>query len=312
MKGRENKMFELRVCVTLKCNYKCTYCSKDGEGIYSDNSNLRDDEIISIVEQLSKKGVSSVRLTGGEPFCRKGLVNLAGRIRNIVGIENVSLVTNGALIDSEVIDLIAKRPVFSYISVSLDTLQREKYREITKSDTLGVVIDNIRLMAKQGIKTRINYVLTKENQNEFDDILEFCINGKIDLKVLDLYNNKSKYVCVDVVKEVLLKKGFVLSSIERIIGDLGTPMEVYEGYDIKIIVKDSRLGTTYSDLACSKCKRYPCQLGVIGPIMTHDGIIKICTLGREMGINCFTIDEIDNLYEALSSVSNVEKKWNAE
>ena len=305
-------MFELRICVTLKCNYKCTYCSKDGEGIYSQNSNLRDDEIINIIEQLSKKGVNSVRLTGGEPFCRINLINLAEKIKSINGIEKVSLVTNGALIKQDEIDLMAKKQIFSYVSVSLDTLQREQYRKITRNDTFEVVIDNIKLMTKKGIKTRINCVLTKENQNEFESILDFCINEKIDLKILDLYNDKSKYVSLDEIKDMLLKKGFKLSSLERILGRLGTPMEVYEGFGIKVIVKDSMRGTTYSKLVCQKCERYPCQIGIIGPIMTHDGIIKICTFGREMGMNCFGIEDIDKIHKILVDANDVEEKWNIE
>lgn len=303
-------MFELRICVTLKCNYKCTYCSKDGEGIYSQNPNLSDDEIVNIVEQLSKKGVTSVRLTGGEPFCRNGLINLAEKIKCINGIEKVSMVTNGALIKPDEIDLMAKKQIFSYVSISLDTLQRQQYREITRNDTFKVVIDNIKLMTKKGIKTRINCVLTKENQNEFESILDFCINEKVDLKILDLYNDKSKYVSLDGVKDMLLEKGFKLSSIERILGRLGTPMEVYEGFGIKVIVKDSMRGTTYSKQVCPKCERYPCQIGINGPIMTHDGIIKVCTFGREMGINCFGIDDIDEMHKIILDAKDIEGKWN--
>ena len=86
-------------------------------------------------------------------------------------------------------------------------------------------------------------------------------------------------------------------------------MKVYRGQGIEVIVKDSNNGTRYSVEACKKCKRYPCQLGIVGPIMTHDGVIKVCNLGREKDINCFRINEVDKIRQVLDGTSGLIRGW---
>lgn len=299
---------ELRICVTLKCNFLCVYCSKDGEGIYSELPELSREEIIELVKRFTRIGVNSVRFTGGEPFCRKDFISIAKDVKAVKGIESVSMVTNGSLLDEDIITEIAEHNIFSYVSISLDTLNKEKFIEITKRNKLDIVIDNIRLMAKKGINLRINFVLTKDNLDEFDKMLDFCIKEKVDLKVLDLYNNKDNFIISERVQQVLSRKQFVFCTERKIPGGFGTPMMEFLGSGIHVIIKDSLLGTTYSEYSCKRCKRYPCQLGVVGPIMTHDGIIKICNLGRERGINCFAANELEELINAFKSV-RYERKW---
>lgn len=302
-------MYEIRICVTLKCNYLCSYCSRDGEGIYSEKSELTDEELIQIITNMTTIGIDAVRITGGEPFCRNGLLNLANEIRKIPGINKLSIVTNGSLITKDVIEEISNHNPFDYISVSLDTLSFSKYKEITKRDTMEQVINNIVELVKHGVKTRINFVLTQNNVDEVEKIIEFCIQRKIDLKVLDLYNDTENFIDMTVVEQIVKEKGFRFYKEDRIPGGLGTPMKVYSGYGIDVILKDSNEGTTYSLKACEKCSKFPCQLGVVGPIMSHDGIIKICNLGRERGINCFGINELDSIKNILDTAKGISKAW---
>lgn len=302
-------MYEIRICVTLKCNYSCSYCSKDGEGIYSEKPELTDEEIIELIANMTLIGVDSVRLTGGEPFCRTGLLDLAYEIKKIPGINKLSIVTNGSLISDDVIEKLSKNNPFDYVSVSLDTLSSAKYKKITKRDTMERVINNIVALVKSGVRTRINYVLTKDNFDEAEEIVEFCIREKVDLKVLDLYNDVENFVDATVVEKIVKEKGLSFYREDRLPGWLGTPMRVYSGYGIEVIIKDSNEGTVYSSKVCEKCPRFPCQLGIVGPIMSHDGIVKICNLGRERGVNCFDANEHENIKDALGAARTISKAW---
>lgn len=302
-------MYEIRICVTLRCNYMCSYCSKDGEGIFSENPELSNEEIINIITNMTALGIDSVRLTGGEPFCRSGLLQLAHEIRNIPGIKKLSLVTNGSLITDTVINQLSENNPFDYISVSLDTLNALRYKEITKGNTFDTVIKNIVALTKIGIKTRINYVLSSKNVNEAKKIVEFCIRENIDLKVLDLYNDDENYVSPIVIEDIVKEKGFSICNKNRLPGNLGNPMRVYRGYGIEIIIKDSCEGAVYSSEACKKCHRFPCQLGIVGAILSHDGIVKMCSLGREKGINCFDSNDFEKIKRVLDTAKHMSNEW---
>lgn len=303
------EMYELRVCVTLKCNYRCSYCSKDGEGIYSDRPEMQQGELLEYIKKLCKIGVNTARFTGGEPFCRKDFLDLARNVKNIDGIDSVSVVTNGSMLSDSLIESIANESIFSYVSVSLDTLTEKKYAQITKSNAFDEVIHNIEKLAQKGVCTRINFVLTKENIAEISDMLDFCIRTRVNIKILDLYNNRNSYVEPSKIQKILTDKNFSKNDVVRLPGNLGTPMNVYKGHGIEVIVKDSNEGTVYSEKACKNCKRYPCQLGIVGPIMTHDGVIKVCNLGREKGTNCFDMSQIDKIQEVFETTSELIAGW---
>ena len=302
-------MYEIRVCVTLKCNYRCIYCSKDGEGIFSNNPELTEEEILKIVENMTSIGINSVRLTGGEPFMRRGLINLAHKVKRINGIDKLSIVTNGAMINDEIIEQLSNNNPFDYMSVSLDTMDPIKYKCITQRDCFNIVKNNILALSKCGVKVRINYVLTSDNVGEAEQLIDFCLQEKVDLKILDLYNNNSKFVEASVIEKIVRMKGLTFDREEMLPGNLGTPMAIYSGNGIEVIVKNSYKGTVYSQVACEKCPKYPCQLGVVGPIMTHDGIVKVCNLGREKGVNCFDAYDLKNIKRVLNDAQNLSQEW---
>ena len=96
----------LRVSVTDNCNLRCVYCMEEKENNFLKNDEkLTDDEIYKIVKESAKLGIKKIRITGGEPLVRAGIVNLIGRINNIPGIEEIYLTTNGILLADKLEDL---------------------------------------------------------------------------------------------------------------------------------------------------------------------------------------------------------------
>jgi cyclic pyranopterin phosphate synthase len=135
--GREIR--DLRVSVTDRCNLRCHYCMP-AEGLEwaPKEQELKFSEIERIVSLFAGLGVRSVRLTGGEPLVRKGLPELVERIAAIDAIEDISLTTNGILLEPMIEPLIAAG--LTRVNVSLDALTPERYKEITRRNGLQKVI----------------------------------------------------------------------------------------------------------------------------------------------------------------------------
>ena len=121
----------LRISLTDRCNFRCVYCMPE-EGVQqlSHFDILRIEEVEQAVRVATTIGIKSVRLTGGEPTVRKGLVDLVRNIAAMPEIENVSMTTNGVLLPRMAADL--KAAGLSRVNLSLDTLDAEKFHKITR------------------------------------------------------------------------------------------------------------------------------------------------------------------------------------
>ena len=150
----------LRISVTDRCNVRCFYCMPDTPAGFEPRSEiLTFDEIERVVRVAAGGGVRKLRLTGGEPLLRKDLPALLRRLSQIPGIEEVALTTNGVLLaaQAEAIHAAGVRR----INVHLDTLDRERYRQITRRDELGRVMAGIEAARRVGFSIKINAVAVK-------------------------------------------------------------------------------------------------------------------------------------------------------
>jgi cyclic pyranopterin phosphate synthase len=135
--GREIK--SVRVSVTDKCNFRCTYCMP-AEGLQwlGRDEILTFEEITRLVSVLARLGVDEVRLTGGEPLVRRDLPVLVEQLANVDGVADLSLTTNGVLLDRLAAPLVAAG--LRRLNVSLDTLNHVRFAEITRRDALDAVL----------------------------------------------------------------------------------------------------------------------------------------------------------------------------
>jgi GTP 3',8-cyclase len=135
--GREIK--SVRVSVTDKCNFRCTYCMP-AEGLQwlGRQEILSFEEIARLVELLARLGVDEVRLTGGEPLVRRDLPTLVGMLAQIEGVRDLSLTTNGVLLDRMAGPLVEAG--LKRLNVSLDSLNHVRFAEITRRDALDAVL----------------------------------------------------------------------------------------------------------------------------------------------------------------------------
>lgn len=157
MKDRYNREIDyLRISVTDRCNLRCLYCMPEDIDMVPMKEILTFEEIALIASEASKIGISKIKITGGEPLVRKNICHLVRILKNISGIEQVTLTTNGLLLAKYLEELINAGT--DSINISLDTTDRNRYRRITGHDKLEYVLEGLEMAVKSNIPVKINAV----------------------------------------------------------------------------------------------------------------------------------------------------------
>ena len=181
------KMDYLRLSVTDRCNLRCIYCMpKEGIKLIDRRELLTFEEIIRVVKILSELGVKKIRITGGEPLLRENILRLIDEINKIDGIEDISLTTNGALLNRYLDKLY--RVGIQRINVSLDSLNPKKYKMITRGGDLAPVLDGIFGAIKIGFKpVKINVVITHLlDENDILDFVKLTVKNSISVRFIEM------------------------------------------------------------------------------------------------------------------------------
>lgn len=175
----------LRLAVTDRCNLRCFYCMPE-EGIkyLPKHQLLTYEEMERIVTVLARLGVHKVRITGGEPFVRAGLMDFLHRLAQIDGVNELTLTTNGVLTAPHVVDLAALG--VRSVNLSLDTLDRERFRQITRRDELPAVLKTLDALLNAGIQTKINAVVMEgQNTQDLIPLSELTRTMPVDVRFIE-------------------------------------------------------------------------------------------------------------------------------
>jgi cyclic pyranopterin phosphate synthase len=176
----------VRLSVTDRCSLRCFYCLPKGARAFAEPAHwLTFDEIGRVTATFAALGVRRIRLTGGEPLLRRDLPELARRIAALPGVEDVSLSTNAVLLADHARAL--RRAGVARVNVSLDTLRPDRFARITGSDRLDAVIAGLRAARAAGFRPiKINMVALKGiNDDEFEDMVEFCLAQDFTLRLIE-------------------------------------------------------------------------------------------------------------------------------
>jgi len=147
----------VRLAVTDRCNLRCSYCMPEHMQFLQRKALLTYEEIIRVMQLLAAEGVSKVRITGGEPFLRKDLLHLLEQLVRLPGITQLSITTNGVLTRSFIPAL--QNLGIRHINLSLDTLQRDRFRRITYRDEFNAVMDTLEALLQHNMQVKINTVV---------------------------------------------------------------------------------------------------------------------------------------------------------
>lgn len=178
----------LRISVTDLCNLRCQYCMPE-DGICEKLPHeeiLRIEEIIKLVKVAAQEGVRKIRLTGGEPLIRRGIVELVGAINEIEGIEEIGMTTNGILLSKYASDL--KEAGLTRVNVSIDTLDSSKFAQMTRGGDLSQVMAGLHAAAEVGLKPiKVNTVLIGGfNNHEVDAFMTLAKKYDLLWRVIEL------------------------------------------------------------------------------------------------------------------------------
>ena len=158
----------LRLAVTDRCNLRCFYCMPaEGISYVPKEALLSYEEMERLIRLLAEMGITKIRITGGEPFVRRGLIDFLWRVHAIPGIEEVNITTNGVLTTPYVTEL--KDMGIASVNLSLDTFDRQRFLEITRRDEFERVLTCFHALLDHGITTKINAVVM-EGKNTQDII----------------------------------------------------------------------------------------------------------------------------------------------
>ena len=265
----------MRISITDRCNLRCGYCMPEcGVPSVPHDMILRFDEIIGLVKIFCSMGIKNVKITGGEPLVRKGAVGLIKDIKAIDGIEKVSMTTNGILL-SKNLNALAEAGIDS-INISLDTLNRQKYLNITGFDGLNTVLKAIdECRAFPEIKVKINAVtMVDYNRDEICNLADFAAGVGATLRFIEMmplglgtgFDGYSQDEIIAVLEESY-------GSAKTINDKAGSgPAKYYSFEDYK-----GRIGliSPMSHKFCGDCNRIR---------LTSEGLLRPC-LGSDVGID---------------------------
>ena len=177
----------LRVSVTDRCDLRCVYCMAENMTFLPRSDLLTLEELDRLCTAFIRKGVRKIRITGGEPLVRKNIMSLfaalSGHLQS-AALDELTLTTNGSQLKKFAADLAAAG--VRRINVSLDTLDAQKFRAITRWGDLAQVLDGIRAAQAAGLQIKINMVALKNvNEHEIEKMLHWCHGEGMDLTLIE-------------------------------------------------------------------------------------------------------------------------------
>lgn len=260
------KIDYLRISVIDRCNLRCVYCMPE-EGIESIHHDeiLTYDEILRICEIVSELGIRKIKITGGEPLVRKDIVNLIRDIKNIDKIEQVTLTTNGILLHEMLDDLYDAG--IDAINISLDTLNKDNFKKITRRDGLEKVLMSIDKAYDLGIRVKINCLAIRDfNLRELVEIASFAKDREIDVRFIELmpigFGKKYTQIDNDEILSILESR---FGTFEIVTEKRGNgPAKYYRNQNMKGCIG---FISAISHEFCESCNRIR---------LTSSGFLKLC------------------------------------
>lgn len=260
------KIDYLRISVIDRCNLRCVYCMPE-EGIetISHEEILTYDEILRICEIVSELGIKKIKITGGEPLVRKDIVDLIRDIKSIDKIEQVTLTTNGILLYDMLDDLYDAG--IDAINISLDTLNKENFKKITRRDGLEKVLMSIDKAYDLGIRVKINCLAIRDfNIKEIVDIASFAKDREIDVRFIELmpigFGKKYTQIDNDELFSILESNFGIFETVTEKRGN--GPAKYYKNKNMKGCIG---FISAISHEFCESCNRIR---------LTSSGFLKLC------------------------------------
>jgi len=276
----------VRLSVTDRCDLRCRYCMAETMTFLPHRDLLQVDEIAALADILMARGVRRIRLTGGEPLVRRDIGEIVARLGGRLGsgLDELTMTTNGTQLPRFAERLAAAG--VRRINVSLDSLDPDRFRHITRRGDLAQVLEGVRAAAAAGLKIKINMVaLAGLNAEEIPGMLAWCIAEGHDLTLIETMplgrvedDRTEHYLPLDKVKRRLAEQWSLRPSAAR----TGGPATYFEVADTGV-----RLGliTPLTGNFCASCNRIRITAtGTVFGCLGQDQKVELRDALREGGV----------------------------
>ena len=285
----------MRLSVTDRCDFRCIYCMAEDMTFVPRAEILTLEELELVARAFVGLGVAKIRLTGGEPLVRQNVMSLINNIGHLEGLDELTMTTNGSQLQKYADELLAGG--IKRINISIDSLQPERFKSITRTGDLQKVLNGIDAARATGFnKIKLNAVILKgRNDDEILDLVEFARNKQVDISfieemplgLIDEHNRALSFCSSDEIRDTISAR-FPLSATTE---NTGGPSQYYAMQD-----SDSRIGfiSPHSHNFCHLCNRVR---------VTVEGRLLLC-LGNEHSVDLRAIlrsnpGEIEPLQQAI-------------
>lgn len=266
----------LRISVTDRCDFRCVYCMSEKMTFLPRQQILSLEEVERLAAFFVSQGVKKIRLTGGEPLVRKGIVKLCAKISELPGLRELVMTTNGSQL-TKLAKPLAEAGV-KRLNISLDSLNADKFNAITRTGSLSQVLAGIDAASQAGFEhIKLNVVVMKgRNADEVPDLIDFILDRGLDISFIEeiplgnVGHSRGETFCSsEEVRSIISQKHFLIDSTEN----SGGPARYVrvKGYS------QSRIGfiSPHSNSFCATCNRLR---------LTAEGRLLLC-LGEENSLD---------------------------
>jgi len=294
----------LRVSVTDRCDFRCTYCMAEDMSFLPRQEILSFEEMDRICSAFIRRGVTKIRLTGGEPLVRHGIIDLIEKLSRHLktgDLKELTLTTNGSQLTKyadKLVELGVRR-----INVSLDTLNSDRFTEITRFGKLDKVLAGLQAAKNAGLKVKLNTVALKgQTDQELDDLLTFVADNGFDLTFIETMplgeiggSRVDHYLPLTEVRDRIAQR-WILSDTDYVTGGPARYVDVKE--------TGNRIGfiTPMSHGFCESCNRMR---------LTCKGVLYMC-LGQDNNLDLREVvrasESNEPLQHAIDTALNLKPK----
>jgi len=260
----------LRVSLTDACNLRCVYCMPQEITFRPPASLLQDDEVVTLVRVAASLGVDKIRLTGGEPTVRRGVVDLVREIRAVPGIGRVAMTTNGLRLEE------LARPLaeagLDQVNISIDSLDIEKFRQITRRGDLDDVWRGIAAAEAAGLRLKLNCVVTRGfNDDEVVELARLTLTNPWEVRFIELMPLGS---VSDFQQSQVVPSAETRARIEAALG----PATLVPGHNGHDPARPYRLADAMGQIGFISSVTEPFCEGCNRLRLTADGRLRLCLL----------------------------------
>jgi len=266
----------LRISVTDRCDFRCVYCMAEEMTFLPRVQLLTLEEIATLSQAFVELGVEKIRLTGGEPLVRQGVLTLVQKLGELEGLRALAMTTNGSGLVKHAEAL--RLGGLDRLNISLDSLKPERFKALTRTGDLSQVVAGIRAARRAGFQSiKLNAVLLKgRNDDEILDLVNFARDEEVDISFIEEmplgaiseHNRGETFLSTDTVRETIEKHYQLLPTTETTLG----PSRYY-----RMVDSQSRIGfiSPHSHNFCAACNRVR---------VTAEGRLLLC-LGNEHSVD---------------------------